>query len=165
MQQVAERTALPNQIQPGENATFLGWLIVALQTVLAEFGRRINLTAPKDGSEPVQMVSYSSIDLAMAADLDDGDPGYYAVVRVDVSGDNRILSGLVDGLAQEGVGGRVVTLMNVSTGAFNLLVTHEDGGSAAGNQFTLPRGLAASIAPEMAMTFWYDPTSLKWRVM
>ncbi len=45
------------------------------------------------------------------------------------------------------------------------IVGHEDAGSAAANRFKLPRGFGITIAPEMAAVFWYDPTSLRWRVM
>jgi len=161
---VPERVALPNAIQPGPNSGFLGFLLVALQAFVAEIARRLNLVAPKDGSEPIQMVSYDSVDLTVDADLDDGDPGYYAVVRCDVTGADRTISGLVDGLGQESEGGRVVTLMNVSA-TYTLIVSHQDAGSLDANRFKLPRGFGVSIAPEMAVTFWYDPTDLRWRVM
>jgi len=161
---VPEKVALPNAIRPDPNAGFLSFLLVALQVALADLGRRLNLTAPKDGSEPTQMVSYSSVDLTIAADLDNGDPGYFAVVRCNVTGAERRLSGLVDGLAQEAEGGRVVTIMNVSA-TFNLIVGHEDTGSTDINRFKLPRALDIAIYPEMATTFWYDASTLRWRVM
>jgi hypothetical protein len=132
--------------------------------MFGEYGRRINLTAPKDGSEPAQMVSYGSVDLTVAADVDDADPGYYAVVRCNVTGAHRTISGLVDGLGQEGEGGRVVTLMNVSA-TYNLVVAHEDSGSAAANQFTLPSGLDITLTPGMSTTLWYDSADSRWRVM
>jgi hypothetical protein len=136
---------------------------MVLQAFLAEIARRLNLTAPKDGSEPVQMVSYGSVDFAVSGDVNNADPGYYAVVRCDVTGADRTISGLVDGLGQEGEGGRVVTLMNVSS-TYNLIVGHEDVGSTAANRFKLPRGYDISIAPEMATTFWYDSSDSRWRV-
>jgi hypothetical protein len=165
VKQVVEQFRAPNAIEPGPNASLLGFLLVNLQQFLAEMARRVNTTAPKDGSEPTQMVSYSSVDLTVGGDLDDGDPGYYAVVRCNVTGANRTLSGLVDGLAQEGVGGRIVSLMNVGTGGFDLIVAHEDAGSAEGNRFKLPGAADINIADEEVKRFWYDPTTLKWRML
>ncbi len=164
MNRVIESTPMPLSPGAGPHAPFLGSFVVAVRRVVSEIGYRLNKTAPKDGSEPVQMVSYGSVDLTIAADLDDGDPGYYAVVRCSVTGADRTISGLVNGLGQEGEGGRVVTLMNVSA-TYSLIVGHEDAGSAAANRFKLPRGFGITIAPEMAAVFWYDPTSLRWRVM
>ncbi len=163
MNRVAESSPLPLSPGAGPHVSFLGSLVVAVRRLVAELAYRLNMTAPKDGSEPVQMVSYSSVDLTIAADLDDGDPGYYAVVRCNVTGADRTISGLVDGLGQEGEGGRVARLMNVSA-TYSLIVGHEDAGSVAANRFKLPRGLGVTIAPEMSMAFWYDPTTLRWRV-
>ena len=73
MKQVTERSTLPNQIAQGPNSDFLRFLLVALQTVIGEIGRRLNLTAPKDGSELQQMVSLDSVDFAVSGDVDDAD--------------------------------------------------------------------------------------------
>lgn len=164
MKQVAEKVSLPNQIRPGPNAGFLGWLLVAIQTVLAEFGRRINLTVPKDGSELIQMTSYDSVDVLTTSDKHNLDVGYYSFVRYNLAGGSLSLTGVADGVGPEGSGGRILTILNVTTADRTLTVTHEDVNSLEPNRFRLPRGFDVAISPDMAMSFWYDLTSLRWRV-
>lgn len=165
MNPVVEQFRAPNQTGPGPHQVFLNWLLVGLQTAIAEIARRLNQTAPKDGSELQRMVSLEPADFTVSANVNNADPGYFAVIRCDVTGADRTLSGLVDGAGQEAVGGRTVTLMNVGTGGFDLIVSHEDTNSLVGNRFKLPRGFGVTIAPEMAMMFWYDLKSLRWRVI
>jgi hypothetical protein len=163
MNRVVEQFRAPNAIQPGPNQGFLAYLLVGLQNFLSEIARRVNQTTPKDGSELAQMVSLDSTTLNITADLDDASPGYYSVVRCVLDA-AWSLGGIVDGAGQEGVGGRVVTLVNASATDLTLTINHEDTGSAVANRFLLPRGLGVSLGQYMAMTFWYDLESLRWRV-
>ena len=163
MNRVAERVQLPNQTGPGPHQTWANWLMVALQTFIAEIARRLNLCAPKDGSELVQMTSLDKVVFAISGDVNNADPGYYSVVKCVLTGADRTLTGIVDGAGQEDVGGRVLTLVNASATALNLIVAHENGSSSAANRFLLPRSLPVSIAQYMSMTFWYDLDDSRWR--
>lgn len=163
MNPVNEKVALPNQTGPGPHQSFLGFLLVALQTTLAESGRRLNQTAPKDGSELQQMSSYDSVDFAMAANTDNADIGYYTIARVTLSGGSYDLTGILDGAGQEGVGGRLLRIINTSASALTLTLKH-DATSAAANRFYLPGGGDYAVAQYEAAQLWYDLASLRWRV-
>lgn len=165
MQKLVEQFRAPNAIGPGPHQTFLRFLLVSIQQTVSEMARRSNLTAPKDGSEPQQMVSLDFVTLNFAADIDDADPGYFAVIKCVLTGAGRTLSGLINGAGQEGVGGRMVTLMNTSATALTLTVSHEDVGSLAANRFLLPGGAGVAIAQDAATSFWYDLAALRWRVI
>ncbi len=164
MNRVPERPQLPNQTGSGPHQAFLGWLAVALQTLIAELARRLNLTAPKDGSELQKMTSYDSAAYAMTGDVDDADVGYYTIAKFVLTGGSWSLGGVANGAGQEGVGGRVLTILNASATELDLTVNHEDAGSAAANRFLLPRGFSVTIGQYMAMSFWYDLAALRWRV-
>lgn len=164
MDRVLGTGRLPGLPEEGPHRKFLNWLLVAIQSFVAEIAFRLNEAIPKDGSELQQMSSLAATTPAdISADEDNADFGFFAVIRITVTGADRALSGIINGSGPEGAGGRVITLMNVGAGN-NLIVSHEDGGSSAANQFTLPRGFSVSIAPNMSMTFWYDLTDTKWRV-
>jgi hypothetical protein len=133
--------------------------------MLAEAFYRLNKCAPKDGSELVRMNSLEPVTFAMSGDVNDGDPGYYTIVKCVLTGSDRTLTGLVDGAGQEGAGGRIITLVNASASALTLTLTHEDNSSDAANRLLLPRGLPIAVAQYMSLTLWYDLAALRWRVV
>jgi hypothetical protein len=165
LDKVSESVQLPTTIAPGPNTPFLLQLILALRRELAQLAHRVNEVLPKDGSELTRMLSLDSVTFPeMTGDVDDADTGYYSLVKFVLTGSGHTLSGIVGGSGQEGVGGRMITLVNASASDLTLTVSHEDVGSATANQFRLPRGFDVAIGKDMAMTFWYDPEELRWRV-
>lgn len=162
MKQVVEQFRAPNAIEPGPNATFLGFLLVNLNQLLGEMARRVNLTAPKDGSELQQMTSYDSVDYAVTGNVDNADFGYYTVIRCTLTGGSYDLTGVANGAGQEGVGGRLLRIVNTSATGLNLTLKH-DATSTAGNRFYLTSGADLVVPQFGSAQLWYDLASLRWR--
>ena len=73
------------------------------------------------------------------------------------------ITGIAGGDAPEASEGRVLILMNI--GANNIVLNHEDGASAAANQFKLPGATDLTLLPDESVQVWWDVTTDKWRVM
>jgi hypothetical protein len=165
LDKVSESSQLPSGIQPGPHTAFLTQLIVSLRRELSVLAHRVNEVLPKDGSEPQRMISVDCVDFPeMSADVDNADPGFYSRVKFTLTGGAHTLSGVADGAGQEGVGGRLITLVNTSATALTLTVAHADVGSDAANRFLLPAEGDVDIDQDESMTFWYDLAALRWRV-
>lgn len=165
MDRVTEAFQLPIVTDQGPQARFLAALLVTLRTTLSGFFYRLNECTPKDGSEPQTMLSLGSVIFNMSGDVNDADPGYYTLVKCVLTGADRTMSGIANGAGQEGVGGRIVKLVNASESALTLTLTHEDTNSTAANRFLLPRSLPIAIAQYMTVELWYDLAALRWRVV
>ena len=136
---------------------------MAMSAILAESGFRLNRVAPKDGSELQQMTSYDSVDYAVSGNVDNADFGYYTIVRCTLTGGSHNLTGIIDGAGQEGLGGRLLRIINTSASGLDLTLVH-DATSTAANRFYLASG-ANLIVPQFgAVQLWYDLASLRWRV-
>jgi hypothetical protein len=136
---------------------------MALSAIMAESGFRLNRVAPKDGSELQQMTSYESTDYAVSGNVDDADFGYYTIVRCTLTGGAHDLTGIADGAGQEGLGGRILRIINTSASGLTLTLKH-DATSTAANRFYLPAGGDYGVAQYEAVQLWYDLASLRWRV-
>jgi hypothetical protein len=136
---------------------------MALSAILAESGFRLNRVAPKDGSELQQMTSYDSVDYAVSGNVDDADFGYYTVVRCTLTGGSYNLTGIANGAGQEGLGGRLLRIINTSASALGLTLLH-DATSTAANRFYLSGGDDLLVPQFGAVQLWYDIASLRWRV-
>jgi hypothetical protein len=107
---------------------------------------------------------------AIAAQLNDGSPvdatnsfnvwQDAAATRFTLTGDQSC-SGLV---AAADVTRALKIILNVDT-VDTLTLLHQDAGSAAANQFTLPDGAALAIPPGGGVFLLYDFTSSMWRVL
>jgi hypothetical protein len=64
---------------------------------------------------------------------------------------------------QGGADGRVIGIMNVSSGANAITLKNNSGSSSAGNKFCLTADLA--VAQNAAVLLIYDATSTCWRYM
>lgn len=104
--------------------------------------------------------SYDVISPAqLTAAADDWAPtGYATAELIRVSGDDqfRIISGI-----NSSAGAKILTLTNV--GSFGIYITKEDPASTAANRFNIPTDLG--LYPNQSLTFFYDPTSLRWRLL
>jgi hypothetical protein len=136
---------------------------MALSAIMAESGFRLNRVAPKDGSELQQMTSYDSVDYAVSGNVDDADFGYYTVVRCTLTGGSHNLTGIADGAGQEGLGGRLLRIINTSATGLTLTLMH-DTDSTAANRFYLASGNDLAVPQFGAVQLWYDVASLRWRV-
>ncbi len=163
MRKVIESAPLPAHFGSGPWAAPLGSLVVAVRAALEEGARRNNETTPKDGSELQQMTSYGSVDYAVSGNVDDADFGYYTIVRCTLTGGSHNLTGVADGAGQEGVGGRLLRIINTSATALNLTLVH-DATSAAANRFYLASGANLVVPQFGAAQLWYDLASLRWRL-
>jgi hypothetical protein len=114
-------------------------------------GDRANATAPKDGSELLQMVTLDHLEHSMTANEDDADYSGYSVVRLDSDGAYD-LTGIVAGA------GRWLTLVNVSASTITL---KDEATSAPANQLKL--GGEFSLLAELAVVLWYDSVTTRWR--
>jgi len=138
---------------------------VALRRLLAELSRRINSTAPKDGSELQTMTAYDAVDFpTVTGDVDDAAVGFYTIAKFTLTGGDHSLTGIANGAGPEGAGGRFLLVLNVSAGSEKLLLQHEDAGSVAANQMLLPYSSIA-IGPNSAVQLWYDLAALRWRLV
>lgn len=165
MRPLVEQAPLPHSVEQGPQRGFLGTLIRFLATYLTEMAYRINKTAPKDGSELQQMVSYDSMSFpTVSADVHDADVGYYTVAKFTLTGSDHSLTGIANGAGQEGAGGRVLWLVNITGSALNLLVQHDNAGSLVANRILLPHGTVA-LMPNSAVQLWYDLSALRWRLV
>lgn len=79
------------------------------------------------------------------------------IIRIDCSGANREITGLV---AQEN--GRVITILNIGASG-DLKFKNENASSTAANRFALNGDL--TIKTDGGVTIMYDATSARWRVM
>jgi len=98
----------------------------------------------------------------LTGSTNDWDPGNGSTV--DVSSPTTVN---VTGLAapsDAAAGGRTVpaekTITN--TGSFPITLTHLDGSSAPGNQFSFPTGTSQTLLPGASITVAYDPVLGKW---
>lgn len=80
------------------------------------------------------------------------------ILRIGRASGGPFLSGLAGGTS-----GRVITLVNVNT--VDIGFVHEDFGSSAANRFLLANGSLIAMRDNGAITFWYDSTSSRWRVL
>ena len=162
MNPVVEGAPLPVHPGAGPHASFLGSLIVALRALLAELSRRINSTAPKDGSELQTMTSYDAVDFpTVTGDVHNADVGYYTIAKFTLTGGDHSLTGIADGAGPEGAGGRFLLVMNVSSD--KLLLQREDANSDAENRMLLPYATIA-VGQNSAVQLWYDLAALRWRL-
>jgi hypothetical protein len=137
---------------------------MAMSAILAESGFRLNRTAPKDGSELQQMTSYDSVDYAVSGNVNNADFGYYTFARFTLTGGSYDLTGIADGAGQEGLGGRLLRIVNTSASGLTLTLKHEDGSSISQNRFWLPGSGDYEVAQHETVQLWYDMTSYRWRV-
>ena len=148
--QVEERVFLP-----GVDAS----LAMALHGHLGRAAVRNNLTTPKDGSELVTMNALSSETVAqLTANTNDLALGQVSYARLS-SDASRNLTGIADGAINDPGEGRTLTVTNV--GAFNIVLIHQSGLSAAGNRFAI--GANITLTPDDAISLIYDVTDLRWR--
>jgi hypothetical protein len=135
---------------------------MALSALIAESGFRVNRTTPKDGSELQQMSSYDSVVFpTMTGDVDDADVGYYGVARFALTGGDHSLTGIANGAGPEGVGGRLLRIINTSAPTLNL--AHQAAGSDEINRFILPSN-PYPIDQNETVQLWYDIAALRWRL-
>jgi hypothetical protein len=138
--------------------------VVALRESLAEGARRNNETTPKDGSELQQMSAYDSVAFpTVTGDVDDADVGYYGVARFTLTGSNHDLTGIANGAGQEGVGGRLLRIINTSASGLDLDLRHEHADSVVANRFILPSD-PYPVAQNETAQLWYDIAALRWRL-
>jgi hypothetical protein len=116
---------------------------------IAEYNGGINLAA-------------SISPAALGADVNDYNPtGLLTTnyVRMDAGAGNRNITGLT----APSSGSTVLTLVNVGA-SNNLVLKHQNAGSAAGNRFISSTGADITLTPEQQATVWYDRTTLRWRI-
>lgn len=76
------------------------------------------------------------------------------------------LGSTLTGLQAASQAGSIVTLFNIQTGVTGVLIfTHQDAGSSAANRFILPGEVSLAIPAGGSISFWYDGTTARWRVM
>jgi hypothetical protein len=137
--------------------------VVAVREALATSARRNNETTPKDGSELQQMTSYDSVAFPVTGDVDDADIGYYAIARFALTGGDHDLTGIADGAGQEGLGGRLLRVINASATGLDLNLRHQHLDSADYNRLILPSDPYA-VAQSTTAQLWYDMAVLRWRL-
>ncbi len=122
---------------------------------LTAAGDRANATAPKDGSELVEMVTFDHLEYSMTANTDNADMDGYSVVRLDSDGAYD-LTGIVAGE------GRRLVLINVSS---SIITLKDNVTSTAANRFRFSSGGGAdvSLAAESSVELWYDSVTERWR--
>lgn len=100
---------------------------------------------------------------ALSGAVNDYNPtGFSAttVIRIDPNGAARNITGFV------ATSGAVHRLCNISVvGAENLVLKHQDAGSAAGNRIIGPNLADHTIRPGGSADIWYDVTTARWRVL
>ncbi len=164
MNRVVVGAPLPVHPGAGPHAPFLSSLVVAVRRMVAELSYRLNMTAPKDGSELQQMTSYDAVDFpTVTGDVDDADVGYYTIAKFALTGGDHSLTGIANGAGPEGAGGRFLLVMNVSAGSDKLLLQHGDVGSDVENRLLLPYATIA-VGQNSAVQLWYDLAALRWRL-
>ena len=164
MNPLPEQTLLPHGIERGVQQGFLGALLQALMRTFTEITYRLNQTAPKDGSELAKMTSYDSYSYpSISGDVHNADMGYYTVILLTLASGPHDLTGIANGAGQEGAGGRLLKLINVSASANSLIVLDDDANSDVENRILLPYA-GVSLDQYASMTLWYDLAALRWRL-
>lgn len=103
---------------------------------------------------------------ALAGTVNDYDGGHtgaqgVAIIRVDVGGAARIMTGLLAGYE-----GQRITIINTSvTATQNLTLNHADAGSAAANRFHGANAAAVVVRAGGAIEAVYDGTLTAWRLI
>lgn len=86
--------------------------------------------------------------------LDPTGSANWSVLRLNPSASISI-TGIVGGSD-----GRVIVLLNVNTGGFDVTIESDDAGSTSGNRFAIGRDMI--LAPGEGATFVYDNTQTRW---
>jgi hypothetical protein len=113
-------------------------------------------TATRAGAE----VLSGAIDATLTANTDNWAPTGVAtarIIRIGSTGGPWNLTGIA---APTGPVRQVLTLRNVS--GVNVVLIYNSGSSLAGNRFVLPNGVNVTIAPQGALTLWYDTATAAW---
>lgn len=85
--------------------------------------------------------------------------GLSSAATIRVSSSTSInLTGLAGGYSN-----RIITLINV--GSQDISINHESGSSSSENRFSLPSNSAISLSANRPVTFIYDITSQRWRMV
>jgi hypothetical protein len=115
-------------------------------------GDRANATAPKDGSEMVDRVTYSHLEQAIAQHENNLDLTGYSIVRLDPDAAWDITGIVADP-------GRLLILFNV--GSFTITLEDQDTLSTDINRMRL--GAPLALVPDGTAILWYDPITERWR--
>jgi len=91
------------------------------------------------------------------ANLDDFDVGAVDAARLDTDA-SRNITGFSGGR-----GGRYLVVINV--GSFNIVLLHQDAGSAAANRIIAQGAVNLTLTPNQAAQLWYDATDTRWRII
>ncbi len=76
---------------------------------------------------------------------------------------SRTITGINSAVLGATQTGDAFCLMNV--GANDLVLAHQNAGSAAANRFISPTGLNYTLAPDQSAWIWYDETTQRWRIL
>lgn len=57
------------------------------------------------------------------------------------------------------------TIWAVNVGANNVVLQHQNAGSAAANRIISPTGADLTLGPDEAALLWYDDTTARWRIL
>jgi hypothetical protein len=73
------------------------------------------------------------------------------------------LTGIANGAGQEGLGGRLLRIINTSTEGRTLNLIHGSTSSTDINRMLLP-STPYAISKNETVQLWYDPTEPRWRL-
>jgi hypothetical protein len=165
--QIAFRTTAPNQLSsslrwsiadsgnfiPGANIAYdIGSSTLRPITV---FTRDTNFSGAEFQSGVVTPAT-------LAADVNDWDItglGTARIVKGNVTGVARTATGIANPINNQRF-----TLTNIST-VLDLILAHENTGSSANNRFLCPNSRDYTVGPRASVDLWYDPTTLRYRVL
>ncbi len=80
------------------------------------------------------------------------------VIRVEASGAARTITGFDVQQSRD-------TIIVINIGAtFNVVLAHQNAGSAASNRIISPTGANLTLGPDESAHLWHDPTTDRWRI-
>jgi hypothetical protein len=158
-------TATPWTLNVYDGAQWAPWVTLNPSThTIAQDGIVIGGVTPAAGTftnlTATQQTIFSGAltPTTLAADQNDYNPANLslaAILRINGGAADRNITGLAGGAS-----GRVIVVENIGT-TNNLILKNQSASSSSANRFLFPADV--TIAPNDAITLWYDGTSNFWR--
>jgi len=150
--------ATPTRFQITLTGTVAGFAALNVDMDLGTDGFTTNIAGMTNITQGVK--EGTTISPTISANQDNWNPTDFnkaITLRVTASGAPRTITGI---LAD---GGRRIRIINV--GANTLTLANQNGASSAANRIITGTGADVSVVQDQSVDLWYDPTTLRWRIV